>query len=524
MLIQGMFSYVPQNAGVYVRISDDPRGLERGVKRQIEDCRVKGDLLGWKVGKEYCENDTSAYRKKKTTLPDGTVDWRVDRPKWRQMLEDLYHGRIDGIIVYDQDRLLRQPRDLEDLIDIVEFVKRPVTGITSSINLLTSEGRMLARVLAAAALKSSEDTARRVSRAKLEDAVNGTRRKVRRFGWTLDGEIIEDEAKAVQAAAATVLKTGSWTSATVLLEHGAVRPMSAEHWSASTVRNLLLSPTIAGLSLYRGAMRENSNGNMNAADPASDAIKDAEGNYVKNGLPEILEVATWEKLCQMVKDAHEGKPPVLPPTKKYLLSGMLKCGSTRNDDTVCGTGLIGTVIRRKKYPDRVTVVYKCPGVAHGGCGKTYRQAAPVDAFITDWLFRYLKRKAPRQTAAPAAPVERSANAVRLEELQERLADMRNKYNTGDPSVSKETFFSSVPAMEATIKTLTATVAKEQTAPAPRYTPDEVAAEWEQADTAGKRAILSRYLVAIEVKPSAAKGRAPFDHTAIVPIPKGGAKR
>lgn len=105
MLIQGAFSYVPQNAGIYVRISDDPNGLERGVNRQVEDCQVKADLLGWKVGKIYTENDTSAFHKKKTALPDGRVEWRVPRPEWRTMLEDLYHGRIDGIIVYDQDRL-----------------------------------------------------------------------------------------------------------------------------------------------------------------------------------------------------------------------------------------------------------------------------------------------------------------------------------------------------------------------------------------------------------------------------------
>ncbi|MEU7131126.1 hypothetical protein AB0A19_33350, partial [Streptomyces lydicus] len=29
------------------------------------------------------------------------------------------------MIFYDLDRLVRQPRDLENLIDIVEYVKRP---------------------------------------------------------------------------------------------------------------------------------------------------------------------------------------------------------------------------------------------------------------------------------------------------------------------------------------------------------------------------------------------------------------
>ncbi|MFF0628027.1 recombinase family protein [Streptomyces sp. NPDC004296] len=59
------------------------------------------------------------------TKPDGTIDWVVLRPEFRQLLADLALGVIDGVIFYDLDRLVRQPRDLEDLIDIVEYVKRP---------------------------------------------------------------------------------------------------------------------------------------------------------------------------------------------------------------------------------------------------------------------------------------------------------------------------------------------------------------------------------------------------------------
>ncbi|WP_078971341.1 recombinase family protein [Streptomyces chattanoogensis] len=37
----------------------------------------------------------------------------------RLLLAGLAHGVIDGVIFYDLDRLVRQPRDLEDLIDSV---------------------------------------------------------------------------------------------------------------------------------------------------------------------------------------------------------------------------------------------------------------------------------------------------------------------------------------------------------------------------------------------------------------------
>ncbi|HEX3196276.1 MAG TPA: recombinase family protein [Propionibacteriaceae bacterium] len=48
---------------------------------------------------------------------------RVVRPGFEQLLTDLASGLIDGICVWDSDRLARQPRDLERLIDLYETRK-----------------------------------------------------------------------------------------------------------------------------------------------------------------------------------------------------------------------------------------------------------------------------------------------------------------------------------------------------------------------------------------------------------------
>ncbi|MFE3770668.1 recombinase family protein [Streptomyces sp. NPDC059122] len=121
-----MASYLPKRPGAYLRISSDRFGLETGVDRQLEDSEDSRTRLGWgPFAKIYRENDTSACKKRKITRLDGTIDWVVLRPEFRQLLADLALGVIDGVIFYDLDRLVRQPRDLEDLIDIVDYVKRP---------------------------------------------------------------------------------------------------------------------------------------------------------------------------------------------------------------------------------------------------------------------------------------------------------------------------------------------------------------------------------------------------------------
>ncbi|GAA3195768.1 MULTISPECIES: recombinase family protein [Streptomyces] len=118
--------------------------------------------------------DTSALKKRKITKPDGTIDWVVLRPEFRQQLADLTLGVIDGVIFYAPDRLVRQPRDLEDLIDIVEYAQRPVTGVTGGrMNLINDNDRRMARMMCVTALKSSEDTARRVARQHLSAAQDG---------------------------------------------------------------------------------------------------------------------------------------------------------------------------------------------------------------------------------------------------------------------------------------------------------------------------------------------------------------
>ena len=82
----------PLRAVVYVRISDDPEGTERGVDRQEADCRAYAAAHGWEVVAVFRENDTSAFKQRTITLPSGERVRRVIRPEFRTMLRpELAH-------------------------------------------------------------------------------------------------------------------------------------------------------------------------------------------------------------------------------------------------------------------------------------------------------------------------------------------------------------------------------------------------------------------------------------------------
>jgi len=148
-------------AAIYARISSDQDGRGLGVQRQVEDCRKLANERGWTVAEEYVDNDVSAYSGK-------------SRPAYRQMLADLAAGERDAVIVYNLDRLHRQPAELEDFVALCE--KAGVTSVatvTADIDLGNDDGLFMARMFAAFAAKESGRRSARVKRKMQANAAAG---------------------------------------------------------------------------------------------------------------------------------------------------------------------------------------------------------------------------------------------------------------------------------------------------------------------------------------------------------------
>jgi site-specific DNA recombinase len=65
-----------------------------------------------------------------------------------------------GMRGHDIDRLTRDNRHLEDCIEVVQHLGWPIIDITDTLDLLTNNGRTIARILVATYNKQSADTAR----------------------------------------------------------------------------------------------------------------------------------------------------------------------------------------------------------------------------------------------------------------------------------------------------------------------------------------------------------------------------
>jgi site-specific DNA recombinase len=443
------------------------------------------------------------------------------------MLRDYEDGKIDGIIFYDIDRLARQPRDLEDLIDLVEHYKRPVETVTGSIDLRTSNGRAMARVLVAMANKSSEDTARRVARWRLQDAQQGKggrfRGHQRKFGYNSEGEIIEPEAALIREAARRFMAGETWSGLARQFTASGIPPIAANKWTITAIRRMLLTPATAGIAIYNGSLRpEHQEGKARAftLNPEGIALKDAVGRYVMGNWKPILAVDDWKALIAESEARQKGQVFSARGTRKHLLTGLLRCGHVLEDGTVCNRSLQGAPAKYKS--GKVAYVYRCPEKVNGGCGGTQRNMARLDALIEELLFAHIAENAPDDAQASGEPNGNDPDAIQLAETQESIRKLRMGYAAVPKTVSDDTMFTVLPQLEATERDLKARLRKKVKARmgalSRAKTPDEVRREWEEArdDVGIRRAILSRYLKAVIVRRSSLRGRA-FDYSAIEPV-------
>jgi DNA invertase Pin-like site-specific DNA recombinase len=339
----------PVRAALYVRISDDREGEEKGIARQESDGRKHATTLGWTVAEVVPENDLSAFKRRRVLLPDGTRALRVVRPGFRRLLDMLSSGEVNGLIAYDLDRACRDPRDLEDLIDVVEQHHCHVTSVTGSLRLANDSDITMARVMVAIANKSSRDTARRVARKHEELAEEG---KVggggrRPYGYERDGMTVrEDEARIVRWMARRVLAGWSQSRIADELNRRGVQPSMAKEWNVRSVASILKGPRITGLRRFRGEVV-------------------GEATW-----PAILDRDTWEAVCTTLAE-HSGTSG---NTLVRWLTGVLVCD-------LCGSHLEGGTGNNGPR-------YWC-APRRGGCGKIAIAGLQTEAEVQRQILDYL---------------------------------------------------------------------------------------------------------------------------------------
>jgi len=220
--------------GIYTRISyaRKPDGTvdTMGVERQEPPCRELVARKGGTVAEVYVDNDKSAFK--------GV------RPSFERMLADAGAGRIEGIAVWDCDRLSRNPdRDNIRIIELAEKHGATLATVTGEYDLSTSAGRMMYRIAGALARRESEHRGERLmawneQRAQAGEPHGGSRP----FGFEKGGKVVRGSEAAILREAA------AW-----VLAEKPLNPVARKHGMDPTaLRRALVSPRAAGLRVHHG--------------------------------------------------------------------------------------------------------------------------------------------------------------------------------------------------------------------------------------------------------------------------------
>lgn len=322
-------------AGIYARISEDRDETQAGVGRQLEDCERLAGARGWEVVERYVDNDLSAYLGNK-------------RPEYRRMLDDIGARRLDALVVYHQDRLHRQPRELEEFFDVCDAAGLTrLASVSGDIDLATHDGRLKARILGAVARNQSDAASRRLRRKALQIAREGgvAGGGTRPFGFEPDFvTVLEPEAEIVRELAARLL--GGETLRTLCRDLNArgVTTPTGGHWNPTPLRRMLRSARISGQREHRGEI----------VAPAQ--------------WPAIIRPEQTRRIRVLLDDPARR---ATRPARTYLLRGLLRCA-------VCSAPLVA---RPRGDGERRYICPHGPGLPGKGC--VYALAEPLEEFVVE---------------------------------------------------------------------------------------------------------------------------------------------
>lgn len=460
----------PRRPAIYVRISDDREGEAKGVKRQLEDCRALVEQRGWPAAAEYNDNDVSAWKR-------GVV-----RPRYRQLLEDLEDGAIDAVVVYDLDRLYRQPLELEEFVRICDGAGvTELAAVTGDIDLASGDGLLMARVKGAVAAKESDDKSRRIKRKAQELAQAG---KVggggtRPFGFESDRKTIRTAEAAVVIELADRLLAGeSARSLCFDLNERGITTSTGGEWVPRVLTRMLKSARISGRREHRG-----------------EVVADAEW-------PAIISAEQSDRLRAVLSDPTRRKNE---RARRYLLAGMLLCGR-------CGGPLTSRPRgdKRRRY-----ICARQPG--SDSCGKLAVLSDDLEALIVETVLQRLEGPALSRALAAQDGHREDVHQQAVDDAAAQLEELAGLY--AEQRVSASEWLAARAPIEERLHRAKLDLARSNGTSAVAEFVGQGSAlrtSWDGLSLSRRRAILGAVLEHVTIGP-AVRGRNRFDPERVSPL-------
>lgn len=135
-------------AGLYPRVStEDQSRFGHSLDEQEDRLKKLCEFKDYEIYKVYREEGVSAKD--------------TNRPKFKEMIQDMKDGKINKIIVYKLDRLTRSIQDLENICKMLEEYNCDLESVAEEINTGNANGKFFIRMLTILAQLEIERTSER---------------------------------------------------------------------------------------------------------------------------------------------------------------------------------------------------------------------------------------------------------------------------------------------------------------------------------------------------------------------------
>jgi len=135
-------------AGLYPRVStEDQSRFGHSLDEQEDRLKKLCEFKDYEIYKVYREEGVSAKN--------------TNRPKFKEMIQDMKNGKINKIIVYKLDRLTRSIKDLETICSLLEEYHCDLESVAEEINTGNANGKFFIRMLTILAQLEIERTSER---------------------------------------------------------------------------------------------------------------------------------------------------------------------------------------------------------------------------------------------------------------------------------------------------------------------------------------------------------------------------
>ena len=331
------------NAGIYIRTSTVRQGEEgTSLKTQEEQARLKATELGYQVYPEHIWIDM-----------ESGAD--LERTGVNRMLQAVRHREVDMVVVYDHDRLSRDPLDLLNIqrvfIDAavsLEFVRGPSDT--------SPEGQLMTYFMGYAAQRERLQFKERTMRGKEQAARDGRMPStggVGLYGYDYNPAlrqrtINETEAEVVRMMFQRAMEGVSMYRIACMLNEKKIPSKTGKLWSQDRVRRTLQNQAYTGTQYYGKFRHRRVKGGKKEIieKPDSEAI------LVQGFTPQLVTPEFFEAVQQRLA-ASPGR--WRKKAVRYMMSGFTKCGK-------CGSAVVGSMLAAGHRYYRCNRSKRQPGV------------------------------------------------------------------------------------------------------------------------------------------------------------------